>query len=64
MLAQRPGASPADRHREWQEARDWHQRALDVWVRLQKEGVLIPAYAPRVEEATRNVANCERQLAR
>lgn len=62
LLARSKSGSRADRGREWREARGWHQRALDVWVQLKKEGVLIPAYAPRLDEAARNVANCERQM--
>jgi non-specific serine/threonine protein kinase/serine/threonine-protein kinase len=64
ILATSVSGSRADRNREWREARSWHQRALDLWVQLRKEGVLIPAYAPRLEEAARNVANCERELGR
>ncbi len=55
--------SGTDGDREWREARGWHQRALDVWLEVKKEGVLIPGYAPRLEEAARSVANCERELA-
>ncbi len=64
MLATGLSGSRADRQREWREARDWHRRALDVWTQLKKEGVLIPAYTPRLEEAARKVAHCERELSR
>ena len=64
LLAKKVSGSREDRDREWREALGWHRRALDLWKELKKEGVLIPAYAPRLEEAAQNVANCERELRR
>jgi tetratricopeptide (TPR) repeat protein len=48
---------------EWREARSWYQRGLDVWVDLRKKGTLIPMYAFKLDEATQNVAKCNRALA-
>jgi tetratricopeptide (TPR) repeat protein len=63
VLARRAAPVSSERIREWREALVWHRRGLDVWVNLKKQGLLIPGYAPKLDEATRNVANCERELA-
>jgi hypothetical protein len=63
MLALRKTAGPAQSVSQWREARSWYQRGLDVWIELQKKGTLIPMYAPKMDEAIRNVAKCDRALA-
>jgi tetratricopeptide (TPR) repeat protein len=50
--------------KEWREARSWYQRALDVWLDLQKKGTLIPMYVFKLDEGHRNVAKCDRMLGR
>lgn len=62
VLAKRAVASVQERNREWREARTWYRRSLELWVELKKNGMLIPGYASRLGEATRNVANCDREL--
>jgi tetratricopeptide (TPR) repeat protein len=64
VLARRLAESRADRDREWREARVWYRKALDVWVQLRKDGVLIPGYAPRLDESARSVENCDRELSK
>ena len=48
--------------KDWREARSWYQRALDVWLDLQKKGTLIPMYVFKLDEAHHNVAKCDRML--
>jgi len=48
---------------EWTETRNWYQRGLDVWLGLQKNGTLIPAYAKRPDEARKAIAKCDAALA-
>jgi eukaryotic-like serine/threonine-protein kinase len=44
------------------EARKWYLHGLDVWTDLRTKGMLIPMYAPKLAEATSNVARCDRAL--
>ena len=37
----------------------WYQRGLKVWVDPQKKGMLIPMYAPKMDDAIKNVARCD-----
>jgi hypothetical protein len=47
---------------EWREARSWYQRGLDVWIELRTKGTLIPMYAPKMDEAIKNIARCNGAL--
>ena len=62
LLASRGSAEATKRLGEWREARSWYQRGLDVWLDLEKNGTLIPMYAPKLGEARRNVAKCDQVL--
>jgi tetratricopeptide (TPR) repeat protein len=61
-LARRKTLAAARRTEEWGEARAWYQRGLDVWMDLRRRGLLIPMYAPKVDEATRNISRCDQAL--
>jgi hypothetical protein len=59
---------PGVRHFDWQNrahflnvAAKMMRNILDLR-KMRKKGTLIPMYAPKVDEATRNVAKCDRAL--
>jgi hypothetical protein len=62
LLATRVGGRAENDMREWREARSWYRRGLDVWLDLQKKGILIPMYAIKLDEARQNVAKCDKAL--
>jgi non-specific serine/threonine protein kinase/serine/threonine-protein kinase len=48
---------------KWREARSAYQHSLDIWVDMKKKGTLIPRYAPKLDEAARDVARCDQAIA-
>jgi serine/threonine protein kinase/Flp pilus assembly protein TadD len=59
-------SSAADERRAakklWSEAREWYQRSLDVFLDLQRRGVMREADARIIEEIRREIARCDAEI--
>lgn len=56
-----PGAK---RRQLWREARGWYQRSLDVFLDMQRRGVMREADATIIEEITREIARSDAAIAK
>jgi serine/threonine protein kinase len=64
LLASQPSVSVSQRLARWQQARDWLERSLRLTVQMRERGMLPGQDASLVENLTRLVAECDREIAK
>ena len=58
------GQSSSMQSRQWTEARDWYQKAFDVFTNLKSQGTIKPVDAEKIEKLSAKITDCQNAAAR